>query len=262
VDPTLNYNETNTLLVHYSAGVPLAGMPRFFDRLRAAAPVLPYVHGTNSALIRDRFNLHRARAFATAELNVFHLLPGAPVPGSQASRALDGYLQLAYMQICAVADHLDYPAATRGNIKNLTAVLCRAALIDVRPLLSAAPLNFLNARCAGTHPLIDSIAAFQETPEPGRVADHDFHEDGERRSGHLVPITLLDFALSAFTGNVRVAPARIFGGMREIPTHAEQGVQVVPMELRSVGNEAKSWLDVQGELGHLCNWAHEAFLLA
>jgi hypothetical protein len=261
VDDTLNYNETNTLLVHYSVGVPLAGMPRFFDRVRAAAPVLALQPGDHPSLIRDRFNLHQARAFAVAEVARFSAIPGNPAVGSQQARALNGYLQLAYMQICALADHLDYNGQG-GMIKNLTADLCRSAFMDIVGALSPQARNYLVAGCAGTEPLITRLAAFQEVPEPGFPQNHAFHEDGVRTSGNLAPITLINFTKSVLTGATRVDPERVFGGMREIPAHPEQGVTVVPMELRSIGNEAKTWVDVQNELGHLCNWAQEAFGLA
>ncbi len=262
LNPNLPYNETNLLLVHYSVGVPLAGLPQFFDRLRAAAPILPLAQGNSPATIRDRFSLHQARAFAAAELAVFLHQPGAPAAGSQRARALDGFLQLGYMQVCALADHLDYAANQRGNIKNLTAVLCRSAFIDVFPLLSGQAQNFLIARCGGTEPLITNLAAHQQVAEQGFGQNHDFHEDGQRQSGNLAMITLMDFTLSVFTGNQRVNPQRVFGGMRDIAPHAEQNVNVVPMELRSVGNESKSWMDVQNELTSLCAWAHEAYGLA
>jgi hypothetical protein len=131
--PDLGYDESDTLLVHYSTGVPLAGLPRFFDELRAAAPVGRLGPKDHPSLIRDRFSLHQARSFAADEMAKFHQRPHAPADGSLESRKLDGFLQLAYMQVCALADHLDYDGKG-GNIKNLTAVLCRSAFADVVPL--------------------------------------------------------------------------------------------------------------------------------
>lgn len=261
LDPTLDYDESGALLVHYSVGIPLAGMPQFFDRLRAVAPVLPWVQGDNSALIRDRFSLHRARLFAASELQIFHNQPQAPQAGSREARSLDGYLQLAYMQICALADHLDYDG-TGGNIKNLTAVLCRSAFIDIFPLLPVVAQQYLTNRCAGEGPIVGNLADFQEEPEQGYQGRHTFWEEGIRQSGELDPITLAEFTASVLTGNARVNPERVFGGMREIAPHLEENVRLVPMELRSINNEAKTWNEVQNELANLCTWCQEAFLLA
>lgn len=258
--PDLGYDESDTLLVHYSTGVPLGGLPQFFDELRAAAPVGRLGPKDHPSLIRDRFSLHQARSFAADEMAKFHQRPHAPADGSLESRKLDGFLQLAYMQVCALADHLDYDGKG-GNIKNLTAVLCRSAFADVVPLLGAEAVAHLTSRCADPYPLLDTLARHQEQAEPGWTRAHAFHEDGVRQSGSLAPITLLDFSVSVFTGNPRVSPQRIFGGMREIAPHAEHGKTLVPMELRSLGEEAKRWDDVRDELAEICRWSEEAYRL-
>lgn len=266
--PDLPYRETNRLLVHYSVGVPLAGMPDFFDRLRQAAPVPQPNPNTDSANYRDRFSLVRAKDFAAAELARFQTFANAPRPDSPESRGLDGYLQLAYTQVCAFADNLDLSNDDDRKpehvplIKNSTAVLCRSALADVLPLLGATARRFLASRLAviGDTNLISVLAAFQEMPEPGRAGDYTFYDEGE--SAHTPTVTLQDFAQAAFTDAVRVDPISVFGDMSVIAPHLEEGATMVPMEIRTINNEAKTWQEVNTELTDLCAWAQAAFLLA
>ncbi|GAA1983039.1 hypothetical protein [Catenulispora subtropica] len=256
LNPNLGYDETFTLLAHYSVGVPLAGMPHFFDRLRDAAPIPDY-DDVSPVLVRARFSLFQAESFADCEIRLFLETPGAPAAGSAETRALCGYLQLAYMQICALADNLDVQGEG-AQIKNLTAVLCRSAFIDVFPLLCAEARAYLRSRCEGDAPIITNLADHQEVPQPGGE-EWTFHEDGVRQSGTLEAITLGAFALSVFNGEPRVEPQRVFGGMREIAPHEEEGAAVVPFEIRTIGAQEKDWAEVRADLEALCTWCEEAY---
>ncbi len=90
------------LFVHYSVGVPLAGMPMFFDHLREAAP-----QAQGAPLPRARFRLSQSRTFAEQVVARY-------VQGQESARkrkrletdALDGYSQLFSMQVAAMADYL------------------------------------------------------------------------------------------------------------------------------------------------------------
>jgi len=263
--PDTGYVETGTLVVHYSVGLPLGGMPAFFKRLSEAAPVLflPKDEDRRPALIRDRFSLRQAQAFAARECQDFaENRHGAPARDPRTVSQLEGYLQLAYMQICAVADGLDYGASAGTIVKNLTAVLCRSSFDKVALLLPPAALGFLARRVDDPqHSIIDVLAQFQASPEPGFTRRHAFRGDAVIATVRGKDLTLREYARLVLTGQSRVDPEDVFGGMREITVHAELSSLLVPMELRSLGNERKSWTDVRVELGNLCTWADEAFRL-
>lgn len=256
--PHLGYRERHTLFVQYSCGVELAGMPHFFDRVRHAAPVpAPSPRIAHLPALRARFSLRQARLFADSEIRIFLTTPDAPAPDTPETLGLYGYLQLAYLQIVALADHLDYDNK-KINIKNLAAILCRSAFSYVFPMLSDQAQAYLIGRCAGNAPIITNLAHFQEAAEPGGNP-HTFHETGIREVKKLTPITLGEFALSAFKGTPYVDPQRVFGGMREILPHNEEGIRVVPFEIRTIGPRRKNWTQVRSELTDLCKWAEEAY---
>ncbi|HXL96610.1 MAG TPA: hypothetical protein VN969_47485 [Streptosporangiaceae bacterium] len=46
--------------------------------------------------------------------------------------------------------------------------------------------------------------------------------------------------------------------MLTLAPHDDQGVRLIPMELRTLGARMKDWQEVQTDLASLCAWAEEA----
>jgi hypothetical protein len=259
--PDFNPDKVATLGVHYTTGLPLGGMPYFFDQLRIAAPV---GDGTPHN-IRDRFSLDRAQYFSAELVNAFfasHEYTDLDHK-RRVARELDGYLQLAYMQICAIADGLDYANDVEDSsddddlplVKNLTAVLCRAPLAELVSRLDFDAFTFLDDNKAA---VLNRLTEFQERPEPGYDRPHVFPGDEELKVGGRV-VTLRDVALRLVADPASISPEDLFGAMTVVSGHNEQGAFLVPVELRSVWNEEKTWNDVSTELDRLCVWSEEAY---
>ncbi|MFD8209672.1 DUF4157 domain-containing protein [Streptomyces sp. NPDC059695] len=257
VAPGLPYTEDagqeglgDGLFVHYSVGVPLRGMPLFFDHLREAAPNVP---GATSR--RARFRLGQAKDFAADVLARYETWRAAK-PTKKRKRvetdALDGFAQLFFMQIAAVADYLAEDK-DKGQIKNLTAVLSRSRLSDVRALLDEEFRTFLTA---DHEKVLDRLADYQE--DSGGARKLQFRETATR---HIEdePVSLIDFANSAILGSTRVDQQSVFGGMNQIAPHPEAGATMVPFEIRTIGSYKKTWDELKAELDHLARWADEAY---
>ncbi|MFF1906133.1 DUF4157 domain-containing protein [Kitasatospora sp. NPDC058218] len=237
------------LFVHYSVGVPLAGMPMFFDHLRDAAPQAP-----GAPLPRARFRLSQSKTFAEQVVARYE-------QGQESARkrkrletdALDGYSQLFFMQVAAMADYLAQDE-DRGQIKNLTVVLSRSQLTDVRALLDPGFQEFLSDN---SEAIVDLLAQFQEDPGDGG-ANLEFRDDATREIDGL-PVSLLSFAESTLKGVPQIPQQSVFGGMNQIAPHEEEGAMMVPLELRTMGSLMKTWDELKAELRDLASWAEEAY---
>lgn len=236
------------LFVHYSVGVPLKGMPLFFDHLRTAAPATPTAPNR-----RARFRLTQAKSFAAAVVAMYEGDAGTTKKRKQLDTdALDGYCQLFFTQVAAVADYVA-EEEDRGQIKNLTAVLSRSRLSDVRALLETEFRGFLNRR---GEDVLTLLAGYQE--DSGEGTQLDFKEKATRdvEGG---PVSLLSFAWSAIKGTPKVFQQRVFGGMNQIDPHEEAGAVMVPFEIRTMGSQMKTWDQLRTELHDLARWAEEAY---
>ncbi|MFB8205276.1 eCIS core domain-containing protein [Kitasatospora purpeofusca] len=237
------------LFVHYSVGVPLAGMPMFFDHLREAAP-----QAQGAPLPRARFRLSQSRSFAEQVVARYE-------QGQESARkrkrletdALDGYSQLFFMQVAAMADYLAQDQ-DQGQIKNLTVVLSRSQLTDVRALLDPGFQDFLSAN---SEAIVDLLAQFQEDPGDGS-ASLEFRDEATREIDGL-PVSLLSFAESTLKGVPQIPQQSVFGGMNQIAPHEEEGAMMVPFEIRTMGSLMKTWDELKAELRDLANWAEEAY---
>ncbi|MFJ7954659.1 DUF4157 domain-containing protein [Streptomyces sp. NPDC096319] len=258
VAPGLPYTEDagreglgDGLFVHYSVGVPLRGMPLFFDHLREAAPD---VRGATSR--RARFRLGQARNFAADVLERYENWRAAQEPSKKRKRgetdALDGFAQLFFMQIAAVADYLAEDK-DKGQIKNLTAVLSRSRLSDVRALLDEEFRTFLTAE---HEQVLNRLSDYQEDSGDGRKLDF---RDNATRHIEGEAVSLIEFANSAILGSTRVDQQSVFGGMNQIAPHPEAGATMVPFEIRTIGAYKKTWEQLKAELDDLARWADEAY---
>ncbi|MFJ4672539.1 eCIS core domain-containing protein [Kitasatospora purpeofusca] len=237
------------LFVHYSVGVPLAGMPMFFDHLREAAP-----QAQGAPLPRARFRLSQSKTFAEQVVARYE-------QGQESARkrkrletdALDGYSQLFFMQVAAMADYLAQDQ-DQGQIKNLTVVLSRSQLTDVRALLDPGFQDFLSAN---SEAIVDLLAQFQEDPGDGS-ASLEFRDEATREIDGL-PVSLLSFAESTLKGVPQIPQQSVFGGMNQIAPHEEEGAMMVPVEIRTMGSLMKTWDELKAELRDLASWAEEAY---
>ena len=236
------------LFVHYSVGVPLSGMPLFFDHLRAAAPVAAGVPNR-----RARFRLTQAGSFAADVVDLYEKDQAAEKKRKRLDTdALNGYCQLFFMQVAAVADYLAQDEDS-GQIKNLTAVLSRSRLSDVRSLLEPESQSFLGAN---SNDLITLLSEYQEDSGDGQKLD--FREESTRQIDSE-PVSLLAFAESGLKGTPAVDQQSVFGGMNQIAPHEEEGATMVPFEIRTMGALMKTWDELKAELHSLASWAEEAY---
>ncbi|MFJ8038994.1 hypothetical protein ACIRBX_00585 [Kitasatospora sp. NPDC096147] len=249
------------LSAHYSVGVPLGGLPYVLDRLREAAPV-----DEGAARPAARYRLVQAKDFAAEVLRDFPPQQGG-VGGARARRELDGYLQLAFTQVVAFADHVaaEVDGATEGHegdeghegyerdegrIKDGTVVLSRARLGEVFAELPSEARDFLRQRADA---VIATLAGFQEHAYGDRKSG--FQDGATREAVPGGPVTLLEYARAAFDGHTSISQQRVFGGMREIGPHPEGEAVVVPFEIRTLGSARKSWRQVSDDLAELVLWA-------
>ncbi|MGV9266137.1 eCIS core domain-containing protein [Kitasatospora sp. NPDC003701] len=237
------------LFVHYSVGVPLAGMPMFFDHLREAAPQAP-----GAPLPRARFRLSQSKTFAEQVVARYEQGQGSARKRKRLETdALDGYSQLFFMQVAAMADYLAQDQ-DQGQIKNLTVVLSRSQLTDVRALLDPGFQDFLSA---DSEAIVDLLAQFQEDPGDGS-ANLEFRDEATREIDGL-PVSLLSFAESTLKGVPQIPQQSVFGGMNQIAPHEEEGAMMVPFEIRTMGSLMKTWDELKAELRDLAAWAEEAY---
>ncbi|CCA59142.1 hypothetical protein SVEN_5856 [Streptomyces venezuelae ATCC 10712] len=238
------------LFVHYSVGVPLGGMPLFFDHLRDAAPVAP-----GAPNLRARFRLTQAKDFAAEVVAGYTKAnEGSKKRKRLETDALDGYAQLFYTQIAAVADYLAQDADI-GQIKNLTAVLSRSRLSDVRALLDPEFQTYL---ADNSDTILNTLADYQEKSETAGAPPLDFRENSTRNiDGNVV--SLISYYESALTGTPAVDQQSVFGGMNQIAPHKEGGAMMVPFEIRTMGSLMKTWDELRAELHDLANWAEQSY---
>jgi hypothetical protein len=87
----------------------------------------------------------------------------------------------------------------------------------------------------------------------------EFQEGGTRQIRDDTPeISLIDYATAAFNGVDDIDQELVFGGMLTLAPHVEQGVSLIPVELRTLGARLKDWQEVQTDLTNLCAWAETA----
>ncbi|SHN04351.1 hypothetical protein [Actinacidiphila paucisporea] len=250
------------LFVHYSVGVPLAGMATFFDRLRPAVP------SREGAYLPDaRHRLHQAHSFAENAADAFVPRgPAAPAKGADGflsakarhRREVLGYLQLLYMQVTAFADHADEleSGGADAGIKNRTVVLSRAPLAEVHARLDPVVQTALR----NNHDALTTMLA-DEYHEKGRGQRQRTFYDTAFRKIDGDPVVLLDYTKAAFTGEVSIPQQSVFGGMRQISPHVEEEAVMVPFEIRTFGAVMKSWDEVTADLKDLCEWVQSSYEL-
>ncbi|MFL6125364.1 DUF4157 domain-containing protein [Actinophytocola sp.] len=245
------------LFVHYSIGVPLAGMPLFFDLYRADAQAR--VAQDRPTLLPDaQHRLDQARPFAAAELTRFTQAIGSPID----TTALNGYLQLIYTQITAMADYVAVAqgqknryASPQGQPKNWTIFLSRSRLADAYRLLDPRIRTYL----AENHDeIIERLSQFHEVTAKGEEAAT-FFDVGERALPDLDPVSLETYAQSALGVGQAVSQQRVFGGMKEIAPHEVEGSTVIPMEIRLIGDSMKTWAGLKAELHKIAGWAQRSY---
>ncbi|WP_261398444.1 DUF4157 domain-containing protein [Streptomyces misionensis] len=244
------------LFVHYSIGVPLAGMPLFFDLYRADAQARE-AQGKRTVLPDAQHRLNQARPFAAAEVARFSQATGSALD----TTALDGYLQLVYTQVAAVADYVaveqgegDRFASPQGQIKNWTMFLSRSRLSDTFQLLDPE----IRAYLAANHDdIIERLSAFHETTATGQQAT--FFDNAERALPGLDPVSLETYAQSALGAAPPVSQQQVFGGMNEIAPHGVEGANVIPMEIRLIGDSMKTWDGLKAELRKIAGWAQHSY---
>ncbi len=239
------------LYVQYTIGVPLAGVPQVFDNYRND----PESVGQN-ALPRATFRLNQAKPFAQDVLRDFDT--SRPGPGKKRSRvdtdSLDGFLQLFFTQVAAVADYLatDHD---QGQPKNLTIFLSRSPLADAFSLLDGEVQRFLKKN---KNAIVNRLAEYQEKTET-EGEQLEFRDRASRELPGLEKVTLLGYANSALTGKPTVSQQQVFGGMNEIKPHTVEGSTVIPMEIRAIGNYFKTWDELKAELRKIAGWAQEGY---
>ncbi|AIR98932.1 DUF4157 domain-containing protein [Streptomyces glaucescens] len=237
------------LYVQYTVGVPLAGVPLMFRHYREEAPSL-----AEAPLPRALFRLNQAAPFAEAELAKFENSATGKKRARTDTDSLDGFLQLYYTQVAAMADYLAQEQ-DGGQIKNLTIFLSRSRLADAFKLLDSDTQAYL--RRNNNH-IVNRLAAFQEKTEtPGQKLD--FFDRGTRALPGLEPVTLETYARSALKGEPSVSQQQVFGGMNEIAPHSVEGSTVIPMEIRAMGNYYKTWDELKAELRKIAGWAQEGY---
>ncbi|WUH88990.1 hypothetical protein OG900_01805 [Streptomyces sp. NBC_00433] len=250
--------EGDGLFVHYSVGVPLAGMATFFDRLRPAAPLREGVY-----LPDARHRLHQAHRFAETAADKF--VPRGPATQADAllsgqarrRREVLGYLQLLFMQVTAFADHADDVENDRSmGIKNRTVVLSRAPLAEVHARLDPVVRTALR----NNHDELTTLLA-DGYHEQGLAAKREFYETAIRGIEEDDPVVLLDYTRAAFTGEAAIRQQSVFGGMRQISSHTEEEAVMVPFEIRTFGKPMKSWTEVEDDLKDLCAWVQSSYEL-
>lgn len=250
------------LFVQYSVGVPLSGMPSFFDHLRGDA-----TQQTHPTLKRAGLRFGQAKEFAEAEVARFE--SETPKPGPPGGTDdMNGYLQLYFTQVAAMADYLhfykrslDEPDnaedlwAYMGQIKNHTIVLARSPLAPMFRQLAPAVQKYLKSDYEN---VITRLSEFQGQALEGE-GTFSFHDEIPRGVGGLEELTLLDYAKAGLVGKPDYDQQRVFGGTNEIGPHKVEDVTVIPMEIRTLGKQSKTWAELRTELHSLADWAQEAY---
>ncbi|WP_416973024.1 DUF4157 domain-containing protein [Streptomyces sp. 4F14] len=239
------------LYVQYTIGIPLAGVPLVFDHYREEAPEV-----ARAPLPRALFRLNQAKPFAAAEVTKFENSAAGKKRNRDTSEtdSLNGFLQLYFTQVAAMADYVAQDR-DQGQIKNQTIFLSRSNLTDTYRLLPQDVQAYL--RKNNNH-IVNRLAAFQEKTEvPDQTLE--FFDNSTRQLNGLEEVSLETYAKSALRGEPEVAQQQVFGGMKEIPPHDVEGTQVIPMEIRAIGNYFKTWDEIKAELRKIAGWAQEGY---
>lgn len=262
LDPNSGYEEDalepnggDGLYVQYTIGVPLNKLEEFYTFLRNT--VAQFDADDENPLDHARWRTSQAEDLASdADKSFRKAYPKA----SDATRTqLRGYIQLVYTQVAAVADYLwDNRDEAEGDdadqIKNGTVALCRAAFCQIFPLLNPTVQAFLSTGFTGKKPLLDLIAKYQGESEFESGEEMDFRERDTRAIGNT-NWSLSQYAQSALTGKPQIAQQSMFGGMRMIGPHDDEGATMIAFELRTMGSsELKTWAEVQSDLDTLVEW--------
>lgn len=263
LDPGNGYTEDadrmdggNGLFVHYSLGVPLNSLEEFFEFLRDAAP---YSSEEDFFLDHARWRTAQAGAVANDAEKLFRKYK--PTASAAERSQLRGYIQLVYTQVSAMADYVwrnrnRKVGEDQGQIKNETVALSRSAFSEIFLLLEPSVQAYLKTGFAGAAPLVTLIATYQELgPLEGEKLG--FREN-DTRSIDGKTWKLIQYAQSALTGAPAIGQQSIFGGMRQIGPHVEEGTTMIPVELRTMGNRFKTWGEVQANLEALTKWVQSA----
>lgn len=237
------------LYVQYTVGVPLAGIPQVFDNYRND----PASVGQR-ALPRALFRLNQAKPFAQGILEEFEDATAGKKRSRVDTDSLDGFLQLFFTQVAAVADYLATDS-DQGQPKNLTIFLSRSPLADAYRLLDSGAQNYLKKN---REQILDVLSGYQETTEK-EGEKLEFRDTATRQMAGLDEVSLLDYANSALAGNPSVSQQQVFGGMKEIRPHAVEGSTVIPMEIRAIGNYFKTWDELKTELRKIAGWAQQGY---
>jgi hypothetical protein len=270
---TRQEDEDGGLFVHYSVGVPITGMPVFFDALRAADPHDrerdPYNSDMEAApgdqVRQARFRLFQAKEFSRNALLEFRKWAGAGKRRrgnpAQDEAALDGYSQLVYTQLTGMADYRN------GQPKNSLIALSRSNLGTVRARLPEIVQDFLdtfdvNAEDNVFAKLFDDM---QKQTFSGQEGEGYNPEDTRQIDEASREVSFENYAVSAFKragsglAEGDVTQEEVFGGMNTIEPHDEHGSVMVPMELRRLGGGRKTWDQLKQDLADLVNWAESAY---
>lgn len=242
-DAASEKNGGDGLFLHYSVGIPLTGLSAFFDFLRKNAPY------EDDAFLRPaRWRTLQAKAFAedATQLFIKQAKPSTKTPVAQ----VNGYLQLVYTQVVAMADYVAR-RKDEGQIKNETVALCRSAFHQIFPLLEPSVRAFLTAGFTGQS-LVDLIARYQEDSGV-RGVKLAFQEESSREIDGA-EYKLIEYTRSALTGDPVVPQQGIFGKMTQLPPEKEQNKWVIPFEIRTLGSHYKTWDQVAKDLESLTNW--------
>lgn len=236
-------------------GARLSALGSFFDVLRKN---VPFSDTTVYPLNRARFRLVQAQDFGRELAKTFK----KTVSTSAADLAqLNGYAQLVYTQVAAMADYL-VGDEDKGQIKNGTVGLCRSTFSQIFPLLNEDVRNFLTEGFSAKNDnIVTLIADYQEVPEKGdkRLP---FNEESYREvedpyvGGKLIKTKLIECAQSALTGTPAVKQQSVFGGMRMIAPERDGAGFVIPIEVRTFGTtQFKTWDRVGADLDLMIKWA-------
>jgi hypothetical protein len=282
-------DEQGGLFVHYSVGVPLAGLSGFFDALRAENPHTDTTDQYNEDMTvpvdpqrrQARFRLFQAKEFGDRVVDRFTRSSkkrDLDVSPEYENAALRGFSELVYTQLTAMTDD---DSSTQP--KNWTVVLSRANLADIRAELPKRVQDFLATFDAGADedrgdPPNVFAAVFDDLQEKswdGEERSYNPWEDSAKR-GKLREVRFAEYANSAFRPGdptrwneetqqhepLEGGPVKqqeVFGGMREIEPHGEEGAMMIPMELRTFGADIKTWNQLKGDIDKLTTWANEAY---
>ncbi|MBO3749195.1 DUF4157 domain-containing protein [Streptosporangiaceae bacterium NEAU-GS5] len=261
-DPVFDANEGGDLTVHYTVGLPLEGIPGFFDWLRrddntrkAEDDPRPYIY----LQLAPKFAADLSAGYATWAERTGE----ADVPTADERLAFEGYAQLAYLQIAALASR--FSAGNERNPehilqKNRTAVLSRSALNGVRLLLADTYQRFFTANSDEN---LSQIEAFSKGFE--QLLDAEFQ--GLLPSAHARDV--LDYARALFGADPLNAPGqpafrpfgqqKVFGGLTEVDPHLVGGVPLIPLELRFFRNVQDTWSSLRESLGAIIVHAQSAY---